>query len=934
MKLINLLEKYKWNENNSNKTHTIIPNFDNKEYKFGASYYIPTDLSTKLVDIFYNYYFKNGGKLSITEAIPDITPLLIDLDFDFDGTTIDKQLTNDIINNIVEFIYKNIEEYFEVKDILNTKCYIQEKSNPKTNSDGYTIKEGIHIIFPSIIGDKLVFKEFFKQLSDKKEVNDILNLFTSKPTNDSTKIFDTNVSRWFIYGSTKPNDVPYKVTKVYNYLTEIENSLSDRELLDLFYLTKEYTKNIEYKKGIDKVLIKKDIVSSKCDYMSSLDCIETSYEHSDEEEQEISNEIQNVLKKDFIKTIEKYVLRCLSEDRYNDYELWIKLGMCLKNIGNELFDVWNKFSKRSDSYESRNDCLKKWESFGEHCNNPLTIKSLRYWAELDNINEYNKIKEEDAVKLIDKCVKEGGAHDDVAKVVHIMFKDQFVCADIKSNIWYSYDGTKWNKCSQGYKLQMQLPQRIKIIFSNSEKRFRDQQNERIEKGETESEDIKKWEEIARKIYNKLKDVPFQKNIMEACRTKFYDETFLETMDSNTKLLCFDNCVFDLENNMIREGHPEDKLTISTKYELPILENELPVNVDRMWEYIQLRDGINRDNWGQYKPGEKMRPSKKFMKRSKQLKQFLTRVLPDLSDIEETPGEIRSYCLKYIASRLCGNVSNRFSIWTGSGGNGKSILIDLIRYTLGSYCMNIPVTLLTQKRKSSNAACPEKARTRGARLCYMQEPDENEKINAGEMKELSGGDMILARNLYQEPFEFKPQFEIVLMCNDKPKIEDKTNGAWRRVQVYPFNSRFVDDPKEVNHDKNIYKADKSLQDIVPDWNLIFMGLLMKEWCMLDSNKIDIPKSIRMETENYKNHNDIIGQWLSDQVVECRDDTTSFRDLCNYYESWIELVYGKNIKIDKITFKDRLIAWQKQKFGFSDSINGTHTNPKINMIVKEE
>tara|TARA_X000000950_G_scaffold289417_2_gene413119 strand:- start:3737 stop:6538 length:2802 start_codon:yes stop_codon:yes gene_type:complete len=933
MKLINLLEKYKWNENNSHKTHTIIPNFDNKEYKFGASYYIPTDLSTELVDIFYNYYFKNGGKLSITEAIPDITPLLIDLDFEFDGTTRDKQLTNDIINNIVEFIYKNIEEYFEVKDILNTKCYIQEKSNPKTNSDGYTIKEGIHIIFPSIIGDKLVFKEFFKQLSDKKEVNDILDLFTSKPTNDATKIFDTNVSRWFIYGSTKPNDVSYKVTKVYNYLTEIENTLSDRELLDLFYLTKEYTKNIEYKKGIDKVLIKKDIVSSKCDYMSSLDCIEL-YEYSDEEEQEISNELQNVLKEDFIKNIKKIVLRCLSEERYNDYELWIKLGMCLKNIGNELFNVWNEFSKKSDSYESRNECLKKWESFSEHCNNPMTIRTLKYWARLDNLTEYNKITEESISDLVDRSVKEGGAHDDVAKVVYSYFKDDFVCADIKSNMWFNYDGTKWNKCSLGYKLQTELSKTVKLIYSNSEKRFRDSQNKRIEKGEPESEDIKKWEEIARKIYNKLKDVPFQKNIMEACRTKFYDETFLETMDSNTKLLCFDNCVFDLENNMIREGHPEDKLTISTKYELPILENELPVNVDKMWELIMTRDGLVRDNWEQYKPGKKIKPSKQFIKRSRELKDFLIKVLPDLSEIEENPGEIRSYCLKYIASRLCGNVSNRFSIWTGSGGNGKSILIDLIRYTLGSYCMNIPVTLLTQKRKSSNAACPEKARTRGARLCYMQEPDENEKINAGEMKELSGGDMILARNLYQEPFEFKPQFEIVLMCNDKPKIEDKTNGAWRRVQVYPFNSRFVDDPKEVNHDKNIYKADKSLQDIVPDWNVIFMGLLMKEWCMLDSNKIDIPKSIRMETENYKNHNDIIGQWLSDQVVECRDDTTSFRDLCNYYESWIELVYGKNIKIDKITFKDRLIAWQKQKFGFSDSINGTQTNPKINMIVKEE
>ena len=119
-----------------------------------------------------------------------------------------------------------------------------------------------------------------------------------------------------------------------------------------------------------------------------------------------------------------------------------------------------------------------------------------------------------------------------------------------------------------------------------------------------------------------------------------------------------------------------------------------------------------------------------------------------------------------------------------------ILIDLIRNVLGEYCLNLPVTLLTQKRKASNAACPEKAQTKGVRLCYMQEPDSGEKINAGEMKELTGGDVITARKLYQDVFSFKPQFELWLMCNEKPIIDDKTNGAWRRVQVYPFESRLL------------------------------------------------------------------------------------------------------------------------------------------------
>ena len=56
-------------------------------------------------------------------------------------------------------------------------------------------------------------------------------------------------------------------------------------------------------------------------------------------------------------------MRYLSEERYTEYELWINIGINLKNIGHELFDVWNKFSKQSDTYESRNECFKEMESF-------------------------------------------------------------------------------------------------------------------------------------------------------------------------------------------------------------------------------------------------------------------------------------------------------------------------------------------------------------------------------------------------------------------------------------------------------------------------------------------------------------------------------------------------------------------------------------------
>ena len=63
-----------------------------------------------------------------------------------------------------------------------------------------------------------------------------------------------------------------------------------------------------------------------------------------------------------------------------------------------------------------------------------------------------------------------------------------------------------------------------------------------------------------------------------------------------------------------------------------------------------------------------------------ISQFFREILPD--------DDIRKYCLRFIASRMCGDVlEQRFSIWTGSGGNGKSILIDIIRNVFGEYCVN-------------------------------------------------------------------------------------------------------------------------------------------------------------------------------------------------------------------------------------------------------
>ena len=101
--------------------------------------------------------------------------------------------------------------------------------------------------------------------------------------------------------------------------------------------------------------------------------------------------------------------------------------------------------------------------------------------------------------------------------------------------------------------------------------------------------------------------------------------------------------------------------------------------------------------------------------------------------------------------------NKFFLWVGCGSNGKSKLASLFRLALGDYSIAIPVTVFTQKRIEYGKACPELQRTQGRRVVFISEPSHNETLNLGIVKEVTGGDSMYTRGLYEDGGEMQYVF---------------------------------------------------------------------------------------------------------------------------------------------------------------------------------
>lgn len=335
------------------------------------------------------------------------------------------------------------------------------------------------------------------------------------------------------------------------------------------------------------------------------------------------------------------------------------------------------------------------------------------------------------------------------------------------------------------------------------------------------------------IIIKCKTSSFKQGVMKCCLEFFNNPDLLDIMDADKTKLGVLNGIYDTRTETFRNGEPSDFISKSTN--------------------ARYRDDFTLES-----------------KEVVDMLNFFEEIIPQT--------DVREYFLHNMSTILQGgNTYKRVPIWIGNGHNGKTVTVELFQKLLGKYSLTLPATVITGKRK--DGPNPGLARVDGGvRACFISETSDNENINIGILKQLSGNDTFYARKLHENGRDIKPQFTLFVQCNKPPKVRDADRAVWIRLRLIPFESKFVEHSKspktrEEQLEKKIFPIDKERVERISKnidallWLLVYYRRKYK-----GKAPPPTPKAVSMKTNEYRNENDIFGLFVNDILIKCQESKT--------------------------------------------------------------
>ena len=909
-------------------THTRIGNEASKIS--GGAYHITDDEYDTFMKLYYNDIIKNRKSEYFTEKqlTSDQSPIAVDIDLHFSYDVDARIYEQGHLDDLVDLYLAELKSAYQFEEDTLFHIFLFEKTKVNRVKDKQITKDGIHMI----IG--LQMNHEAQKIVRKNVLSSIAETWGDLPiVNTWNDVFDEGITNgytnWQLYGSSKPNHEAYKLTQVYEITYdstdgELENNRTDPSRFlteqEFFKLSVRYPSHPSYfyktdfADQVSRLTSANEVsrnrrstpsLENENNRLKQLDSIAPQQIALIRNREELDMHIEHFLES--ISQPKDYPLRELYENvmilpefYYGEgsYSKWIRVGWALKNTSNKLLIVWIAFSARASNFDFttiRDLCI-QWETFDRKADG-VSNRSIHFWAMTDNPRGYQDIRKNTIGYYLDQTINsvtalsindpnqnaKGAGDYDIAVVLHQMYKDEYVCSDIKSGVWWIFRSHRWKQIDSGTYLRKAISNELRELYSSKTTELHNYLSS-LDPDSDKHKQVKIRIDTILKVVARLGSTSDKKNIMQEAKDLFYDPDFYERLDSNPYLLGCKNGVIDFKEKIFRNGRPDDYITKNTHV------NYVPFSSPK---HTDIKPVINT---------------------------FMEQLFPR--------EELREYMWNHLSACLIGlpSLNQTFNNYIGNGQNGKSVLTDLMSRVMGSYKTSAPCSLITQGRGKIGGLAPEIVALKGTRYVVMQEPESAEVLHEGPMKELvSGVEPITARAPYMtESVTFVPQFALVLCCNNLMPVRTQDHGTWRRFRVVDFVSLFTEKPVDTDPSRPYqFKVDFDLISKFPLWSETMLSMLI-ERAYANQGRVTDCELVLSASQEYRNREDYLAQFIQEKIVVADGNLIKKGQLTEEFKMWYGVNFGGKCPspkglheyMDKQFTKNRQGIWRNLRLKYQN------------------
>jgi putative DNA primase/helicase len=282
----------------------------------------------------------------------------------------------------------------------------------------------------------------------------------------------------------------------------------------------------------------------------------------------------------------------------------------------------------------------------------------------------------------------------------------------------------------------------------------------------------------------------------------------------------------------------------------------------------------------------------------------------LKGIFQKNDNLIEYVQRLFGYGITGSVrENVLPILCGEGRNGKSVLVKTIHFVMGELASTVSSEMLLDqgRSRSSSAPSPDVMSLRGVRLAFASETEQGRRFATSRVKHLSGGDPLRGRNPHDKyEVEFLPTHLLLLMTNHKPQAAADDFAFWERVQLIPFNVKFISGRKSLNDDEK--PADPELHEKLKAEASGILAWLVRGCLDWQKNKgLNPPAIVKDATAEYRSDEDILGEFLEECCWIDPQAEVKATEIYRRFEAW----WVDNISNRPVS-QIRFGKWMKRRF----------------------